>query len=161
MVSKDVVLMYLALAFAMTQSPGMSTNAPLTPLRQSYARHIRLQRESMRMSQQELARRIGVDRSYVGKLERAEINVSLATMDKVRAELLTTVPIPVTYRISVAQRVQEARKGRLSQERLSEIAGFSVLFVGRLERGLVNTSIDYIDAIARALGAEPADFLAS
>lgn len=114
----------------------------------------------MGLTQQELARRLEGHRALISKLEAAKLNVSLATLDQIRAQLLITVPAPEPYQVSIGRLVQEARKGRYSQERLSEIAGFSVLFVGRLERGIANTSIDQIEALAEALGIDPEYFLA-
>lgn len=41
----------------------------------------------------------------------------------------------------------------VSQERLADEAGVDRAFVGSLERGLRNVSIDYVEMIAKALGA--------
>lgn len=43
---------------------------------------MRRHREALRLSQEELADRAGLDRSYVGRIERSEQNVALANAQK-------------------------------------------------------------------------------
>jgi transcriptional regulator with XRE-family HTH domain len=43
---------------------------------------IRRHRETLRLSQEELADRAGLDRSYVGRIERSEQNATLTTVQK-------------------------------------------------------------------------------
>lgn len=43
---------------------------------------IRRQRETLRLSQEELADRAGLDRSYLGRIERSEQNATLASAQK-------------------------------------------------------------------------------
>ena len=46
---------------------------------------------------------------------------------------------------------------RLTQERLGEMAGLSYKFIGEMERGAVNSSIDSLAGIAQALGVNIGD----
>lgn len=55
-------------------------------------------------------------------------------------------------------RARRANAG-LSQERLAELAGLHRTYVGSVERGERNISIDNIERIANALGVEPSDLL--
>jgi transcriptional regulator with XRE-family HTH domain len=54
---------------------------------------------------------------------------------------------------------REREKFGLSQEALADLAGLHRTYVGSVERGEYNISIDNIERLARALGAEPADLL--
>lgn len=51
-------------------------------LAQHFGAAIRRQRETLRLSQEELADRAGLDRSYLGRIERSEQNATLATAQK-------------------------------------------------------------------------------
>lgn len=50
---------------------------PLSPAHQAFGRAIRELREERGSSQEELAHRCGIDRSYMGGVERGERNASL------------------------------------------------------------------------------------
>lgn len=68
------------------------------PARQRVAWHIRRQREVLGISQEELAGRAGLHRTYVGSVERAERNVSVDNIERLARALgldvadLLTVP---------------------------------------------------------------------
>lgn len=67
-------------------------------------------------------------------------------------------PSQSTPRQLVGSRVRQLRQTRgLSQERLAELAGLHRTYVGSVERGERNISIDNIHALAHALGVLPAD----
>lgn len=51
-------------------------------LAQYFGAAIRRQRETLRLSQEELADRAGLDRSYLGRIERSEQNATLASAQK-------------------------------------------------------------------------------
>jgi transcriptional regulator with XRE-family HTH domain len=54
---------------------------------------------------------------------------------------------------------RERKKCGLSQETLADIAGLHRTYVGSVERGERNISLDNVERLARALGLEPADLL--
>lgn len=61
-----------------------------------------------------------------------------------------------SLRSILAGNLREARLSRkLSQEKLAELAGLHRTYVGSVERGERNISIDNIDALARALQISP------
>ncbi|WP_081465135.1 helix-turn-helix transcriptional regulator [Sphingobium chlorophenolicum] len=51
-------------------------------LAQHFGAAIRRHRETLRLSQEELADRAGLDRSYLGRIERSEQNATLASAQK-------------------------------------------------------------------------------
>jgi transcriptional regulator with XRE-family HTH domain len=61
----------------------------------------------------------------------------------------------------VGQKIRDCRmRCRLSQERLAEKADLSYKYVGEVERGLVNISLDSLMRIAKALGVRLRDLVA-
>jgi transcriptional regulator with XRE-family HTH domain len=60
--------------------------------------------------------------------------------------------------IRLGARVRDFRVRRgLTQEGLGERAGLSYKFIGQVERGTGNPTVDSIDQIARALGVDVSD----
>lgn len=65
-------------------------------------------------------------------------------------------------RTRLGSNVRELRiRRKLTQEALGERAGLSYKFIGEVERGLGNPSIESVAAIANALGADVADLFGS
>jgi transcriptional regulator with XRE-family HTH domain len=63
-------------------------------------------------------------------------------------------------RKTFAANLRAAREASgVSQERLAHDAGVHRTYVGSVERGETNISIDNIERLARALGIEPADLM--
>lgn len=60
-------------------------------IRQIFAHNLRAKRESLRLSQEALADKAGLHRTYVGSVERAERNISIDNMHKLAVALGTTV----------------------------------------------------------------------
>lgn len=60
----------------------------------------------------------------------------------------------------MAHNLRQARQQRnLSQEALADLAGLHRTYVGSVERGERNVSIDNIQRLAHALDLDPADLL--
>ncbi len=58
---------------------------PNDSARAIFARNLRQARESLGLSQEALAARAGLHRTYMGAVERAEVNVSIDNMEKLAA----------------------------------------------------------------------------
>lgn len=60
----------------------------------------------------------------------------------------------------LGRRVRASRKAaRLSQEKLGELAGLHRTYIGHLERGEVNPSLNNIVRVATALAVDPAELV--
>lgn len=69
-------------------------------------------------------------------------------------------PNPHDARLRIAHNLRQARQKRdLSQEALADLAGLHRTYVGSVERGERNISIDNIQRLAQALDLDPADLL--
>lgn len=65
-----------------------------------------------------------------------------------------------TLRIVFAANLRRERESRgLSQEHLADLAGLHRTYVGSVERGERNISIDNVERLAKALELEPASLL--
>jgi transcriptional regulator with XRE-family HTH domain len=63
-------------------------------------------------------------------------------------------------RLTFAENLRSARVARgLSQENLADLAGLHRTYVGSVERGERNISIDNMECLSRALGLEVIDLL--
>jgi transcriptional regulator with XRE-family HTH domain len=58
-----------------------SSEAKTMPLRQVFARNVRLMRISVGLSQERMAAEAGLDRTFVGTLERGERNISIDNIE--------------------------------------------------------------------------------
>jgi transcriptional regulator with XRE-family HTH domain len=67
---------------------------------------------------------------------------------------------PLSLRLVFARNIRLMRiDAGMSQERLADEAGLDRTFVGTLERGLRNISIDNIELIAKAIGTPAGELL--
>jgi len=55
-----------------------------------FAKHLRLLRHQRGLSQEELSAQCGLDKNYIGKLEREENSPTLDTLDIIAEKLSTT-----------------------------------------------------------------------
>lgn len=79
---------------------------PMEPLAIALGARIRATRTSTGLSQEEFAYRAGVDRSYVGKIERGEVNITVDKLYKL-AQVLGCAPqdlLPDTQGVALYQR---------------------------------------------------------
>jgi len=133
-----------------------------TDLRKSIATRLKLMRKEFCLTQNDLALRLDIHKSQVSQVERGIHNISLDTLERF-INAITDKPIAPEgerYREVVGQRLRNQRKkSGFSQEALGALAGFSVLFVGRVERGDGATSIDQIEHLARVLEISSDDLL--
>jgi transcriptional regulator with XRE-family HTH domain len=60
--------------------------------KQILASNLRRERERLKISQELLAERAGLHRTYVGAVERAERNISIDNIEKLAAALGRTIP---------------------------------------------------------------------
>lgn len=63
-----------------------------SPLRAIFASNVRKRRQELGFSQEELADRCGLHRTYVGAIERGERNVSIDNIDRISAALGKAAP---------------------------------------------------------------------
>ena len=61
-------------------------------LRKILAHNVRIHRRQKNLSQEELADRCGLHRTYIGSIERAERNATLSTLDALAFALGVSVP---------------------------------------------------------------------
>ncbi|WP_315745055.1 MULTISPECIES: helix-turn-helix transcriptional regulator [unclassified Bradyrhizobium] len=67
---------------------------------------------------------------------------------------------PKAARVILGANVKRLRKAqRFSQERLAELTGLDQPHISEIEAGLINLTLDNVQALAVALGVEPSDLL--
>jgi len=67
-------------------------------------------------------------------------------------------PMALNVRVLFGRRLRELRlKQHLSQEKLAELSGLHITYVGGIERGQRNVSLVNIVKLARALKVKPGD----
>jgi len=68
--------------------------------------------------------------------------------------------VHVSHRRIVGQKIRDHRNwARMSQEKLAEKADLSYKYVGEVERGCVNISLDSLVRISKALGIKVRDLV--
>ncbi len=64
------------------------------------AENVRTHRKALCLSQEELADRCGLHRTYIGSVERQERNVSLSTLEVLAAALGVSVPDLLSHQVA-------------------------------------------------------------
>lgn len=79
---------------------------PMEPLAKALGTRIRATRKSIGLSQEEFAYRSSVDRSYIGKIERGEVNITVDKLYRL-AQVLTCTPqelLPDILEVTLSKR---------------------------------------------------------
>lgn len=132
----------------------MTTQPLPKSLREGFSKKLKLLRVQQGLSQTDIAGRMAAHRTMVSQIERGVLNFSLDTYEKaLRACANADSSAEVrTIRLLVGNRLRAIREAKsMSQEGLGEMAGFSVAYIGRVERGVVSTSIDQLERLAEIL----------
>lgn len=83
----------------MKPAPTRAQRTSGQSLRSVLADNLRAYRKSKGISQEELASRCGLHRTYIGSVERQERNVTLGTLEVLADALGTNVPDMLTKRV--------------------------------------------------------------
>ncbi len=63
-----------------------------TSARKIFGRNLRVAREAMKLSQEDLAELADLHRTYIGSVERGERNVSIDNMERLAAAVESSIP---------------------------------------------------------------------
>ncbi|MFO7151884.1 MAG: helix-turn-helix domain-containing protein [Bacillota bacterium] len=130
---------------------------------------IREFREKRSMSLKELAEKAGLSVSYLCEIERGKKLPSIEVIEKLAAALniskdalFEESPSKKGPSTSPGERISILRRERgLSLSELAERAGISATYLCQIENGKVLPSLATLKAIAKALNANPQDFLSA
>lgn len=151
-------LMWLNLVwFVILPRMTASQNTSSSQLRQHYARVVRELREKAGITQHALGNAAGVHRVYVNQVETATINFSIDSLDRLLKVLSPSLD-KRSLRVRLAENLK-VRRGELSQEAFATVLDVPVLYVSRVERFVVATSIDQIDRLADKLKIDGTELL--
>lgn len=127
----------------------VTKTSPSKALRHRYARRIYEWRTEAGLTQQALGAAAGLHRVYVGRFESGEVNFSLDSLEKLLRVLVHDKdPRPLTERLA---KNLKRHRGKMSQESFASALGLPVLFISRLERQVVTTTIDQVDRLAQIM----------
>jgi len=115
-------------------------------------------RVEMGLTQVEVAALVGVHRTYVNKVEKGQVNISLDNLEKFQKVLLPdgdSTPLRVRF----ANNLKLLRAERFSQETLAFHLGVPDRTISRIETASVSTSIDVVENFAFKLGLDPMQLL--
>ncbi|MGZ4925333.1 MAG: helix-turn-helix domain-containing protein [Halobacteriota archaeon] len=127
----------------------VTDTSPSRDLRHRYALRVHDLRTEAGLTQQALGAAVGLHRVYVGRLESGVVNFSLDSLEKL-LRALEDDPDPRSLTERLAANLKRHR-GTMSQESFASGLGLPVLFISRLERQAVTTTIDQVDRLARKL----------
>jgi transcriptional regulator with XRE-family HTH domain len=136
---------------------AVTDSTPASDLRRRYAGRLHQLRLQAGLTQDALAKAVGLRRQYIGQVEAGAVNISLENLHKL---LRFFAPDgngrPLTERL--AGNLKEIR-GDLAQETFASRLELPVLLISRLERQAVVTTIDQVARIASKLGIEGEELL--
>jgi transcriptional regulator with XRE-family HTH domain len=122
-------------------------------LRAKYATFLRECRLQQGLTQKAVGEAVGVHRVYVVNMEQGAVNFSVDTLEKF-LRFLAPDQDDRTLRVRMADNLRSWREGKYSQEEVAVLAEVPVLYISRIERGVVATSIDQIEHLANKLGID-------
>jgi transcriptional regulator with XRE-family HTH domain len=79
----------------------------MTELRLAFGQAVRFERERRRWRQQDLARAAGLDRSYIGRIERGDVDPGLSTQEKISSAFEITLGALLT---AVDEEIERRRR---------------------------------------------------
>jgi len=134
-----------------------SSSSPLTP-----GDKIALLRRDKKLSQAELAEKVGISTTYLCQIEKGNVTPSLETL-KAIAEALGVSPQDIMETpCHIGCRIKKVRQERgITQAELARKAGVSTGLIGQIESGKVEPSIKTLEKIASALSLSPCYFVVS
>lgn len=119
-------------------------------LRHRYAHRLHELRLKAGLTQQALGTAAGLHRVYVGRVESGTVNFSLANLEKLLHVLEPDGdPRPLSERLATNLK---KHRSVMSQEAFASKLELPVLFISRLERQVVATTIDQVARVAEKLG---------
>jgi transcriptional regulator with XRE-family HTH domain len=130
----------------------VTDTSPSGELRQRYAHRVHELRVRAGLTQQALGAAVGLHRVYVGRFESGVVNFSLANLEKLLQVLEPDDDVrPLTERLATNLK---SHRGAMSQEAFASKLELPVLFISRLERQAVTTTIDQVARLAGRLGID-------
>lgn len=121
-------------------------------LRRRYAHCVHTLRLEAGLTQQAVGAAVGMHRVYVGRFESGAVNFSLDNLQKL-LQFLAPDGDPRHFTERLAWNLRRLR-GDTSQEAFASKLELPVLFISRLERQAVTTTIDQVARLASKLGIE-------
>lgn len=132
-----------------------SVSGEAAGLRLSCALYLKSLRKDVGLTQVQLAELLGIHKNQVSQVERGIFNISIDTYERFYLTLCAQTVETDSHRslrIKVGAQLRALRRNQgCSQVQLGMFAGFSELFMGRVERGEVATSMDQLEKICKLL----------
>lgn len=88
-------LFYIDKAAVLSDDCAVSKNNGLN-IKQRFGQAVRKRRRELDITQEELAERAGVHRSYIANIERGEINPALENIERIAEALEVSIPVLFT-----------------------------------------------------------------
>jgi transcriptional regulator with XRE-family HTH domain len=105
----------------LTIAPSLSEEALMQQLAKAIGARIRIERKARNLSQDALALACSIDRSYMGRIERGEVNITIQKL-YVIADVLACDPHALLPEVNKDAVASEPAEGVLYTERLGYLA---------------------------------------